>query len=305
MDQSTASNATPVIALRNAHLSAQIVPAIGGGLARLDAVIGGRLLPVLRGLEPGAQGAPAPLPSQLACFPLVPWSNRIGGAGFVFDGQRIALAPNRAGEPCPIHGEGWQQSWHVLAQSGTRVHLQLDRSNGHPFSYCAQLRYTLLGSALEVTLEVRNCGPGVLPFGLGLHPWLPRTPAVRVMARASAVWQRGADGLPQHRIDLPEAWNFAAPRMLPDDGIDNVFAGWDGQASIVWPETGMRLSISADMAYYIVYTRPGADFFCFEPVDHMINAHNLPGGPARNGLTLLAPGQSLSRTVRFDAGVCQ
>ena len=44
---------------------------------------------------------------------------------------------------------------------------------------------------------------------------------------------------------------------------------------------------------------PGKDFFCFEPVDHPINAHNLPGGAQANGLTVLAPGQDLRRTVRF------
>jgi aldose 1-epimerase len=57
--------------------------------------------------------------------------------------------------------------------------------------------------------------------------------------------------------------------------------------------------MEADMAYYILYAPPGRDFFCFEPVDHAINAHNLPGGAAANGLTVLAPGESLSRTVSF------
>jgi aldose 1-epimerase len=65
------------IALRNAHLQALVLPSIGGGLARLAALIDGQFLPVLRGLD-DLRGAPLPTPSQLACFPLVPWSNRIG-----------------------------------------------------------------------------------------------------------------------------------------------------------------------------------------------------------------------------------
>jgi aldose 1-epimerase len=285
--------------LRNAHLHAQVLPALGGGLARLDAVVGNLVAPVLRGLD---EDADTPLtPSQLACFPLVPWSNRIGTAGFTFEGKRFDLAPNRAGEPCPIHGEGWQQPWTVDTQSETGVRLSLERRGGSPFSYCAQLHYSLRGTALNIGLEVRNSGDAVLPFGLGLHPWLPRADGVMLRAPACAVWERGDDGLPAHRIAIPDAWNFDTARALPG-AIDNVFAGWDGRADIVWPDTGKRLRISADMAYYIVYTRPGADFFCFEPVDHMINAHNLPGGPTRNGLTLLAPGQSLTRKVSFDIG---
>jgi aldose 1-epimerase len=291
-----------MLTLRNEWLSAQILPAIGGGLARLDAVAGASMRAVLRGLEP-TTGGPPPTPSQLACFPLLPWSNRIGGGGFEFEGHRFALPSNRAGEACPIHGEGWQRPWLLGAQSASSVTLRLDQRLGAPFSYLAQLRYTLHGAALEVALEVNNRGSFVLPFGLGLHPWLVRTEGVTLQARAGNTWQRGDHGLPLRRMTIPDEWDFSAPRLLPGGVIDHIFEGWDGQGSIVWPETGMRLRISADMGYYIVYTRPGVDFFCFEPVDHMINAHNLPGGPAQHGLTLLAPGQVLARKVRFDVGV--
>ncbi len=290
-----------VLTLHNAHLRAQVLPAIGGGLARLDAVSGGQTRALLRACALQDR-APNPVPSQLACFPLVPWSNRIGNGGFDIDGRRIDLVPNRAGEPCPIHGEGWQQRWDIAAQSATCIELVLDRRGHAPFAYLARLHYSLNGPALEVTLEVRNCAQHTMPFGLGLHPWLPRTEGVMLRAAARTVWQRGGDGLPTAPIAIPDHWNFSGPQPLPEGPIDNVFSGWDGVADIVWTETGQRLTISADMAYYIVYTRPGADFFCFEPVDHMINAHNLEGGPARHGLSLLAPGQALARSVSFEAG---
>ncbi|WP_426106066.1 aldose 1-epimerase [Massilia sp. TSP1-1-2] len=288
-----------VVTLRNAHLHAQVLPAIGGALARLDALAGGHPRTLLRPCELPA-GAPDPTPSQLACFPLVPWSNRIGDGGFHFDGRRIDLAPNRAGEPFPIHGEGWQQPWQVVSRSNTSVALLLDRGGQSPFSYVARLCYALRGPLLEVTLEVRNDGNYALPFGLGLHPWLPRTEGVLLRAAARSVWRRGEDGLPSEPTDIPIEWDFSGARPLPEQAIDNVFSGWDGVAEIFWPESAQRLKITADMGYYIVYTRPGADFFCFEPVDHMINAHNLEGGPVRHGLSVLAPGQSLTRTVRFE-----
>jgi aldose 1-epimerase len=290
-----------VLTLENAHLRAQVLPAIGGALARLDALGGGHPRQLLRACELPA-GAADPTPSQLACFPLVPWSNRIGNGGFDFQGRRFDLAPNRAGEPCPIHGEGWQQRWELALQSSSCVELVLDRRGHAPFAYAARLRYNLIGPVLEVTLEVCSHAKHTMPFGLGLHPWLPRTEGVLLQARAQGVWQRGGNGLPTVPVAIPDHWNFSRPRRLPEGGIDNVFSGWDGAADIVWSETGQRLTIKADMQYYIVYTRPGADFFCFEPVDHMINAHNLEGGPAKHGLTLLGPGQSLVRTVSFEAG---
>ncbi|MFL6659855.1 MAG: aldose 1-epimerase [Massilia sp.] len=287
-----------MLTLRNAHLHAQVLPAIGGALARFDAIMDGALHPVFRPLAL-PDNSPPPTPSQLSCFPLVPWSNRIGGAGFDFDGRRIALSPNRAGEPCPIHGEGWQQSWEVRQHAEDSVLLTLDRQGGDPFSYLAQLAYTLHQTSLEVVLAVRNCGTGAMPFGLGLHPWFERTDGVTLHAPADTVWQRGDDGLPTARMVIPEAWNFSRARTLPDDAIDNVFEAWDGKAEIHWPETGIGLTVEANARYYIVYTRPGADFFCFEPVDHAINAHNLPGGAVHNGLTVLAPNQELTRRFVF------
>ncbi len=287
-----------VIALRNEVLHAEIVPAAAGGLARLDWVADGGALPVLRpcALVPGA---PPPTTSQLACFALVPWSNRIGSGGFVFEGEHVVLASNRVGEPCPIHGDGWQYPWRVQDEHAAAVTLVLDRRGGQPYSYLAQLRYALVGAVLQVTLQVTNTGQRALPFGLGLHPWFERSPGVMLQARASGVWTRGPDALPVAHSSVPAQWDFAALRGLPLAAVDNVFTGWDGAAQVYWPETGVALGIVADMDYFILYAPPGAGFFCFEPVDHAINAHNLAGGAVANGLTILGPGQALQRRVEL------
>jgi aldose 1-epimerase len=105
------------LVLQNHSLSAVIVPQIGGSLARLDWLRGAQPVPLLRGLP--ADFTDVPQPGQLACFPLVPWSNRIAPSGFEYDGQRYVPTPNRPGEKVAIHGDGWQQAWDV--QSLTRV----------------------------------------------------------------------------------------------------------------------------------------------------------------------------------------
>ena len=54
------------------------------------------------------------------------------------------------------------------------------------------------------------------------------------------------------------------------------------------------------LSTYIVYSPSDkADFFCFEPVTHPVDAHNLPGGPEANGLSILAPQEAVSATCRF------
>nr|WP_307731807.1 aldose 1-epimerase [Massilia antarctica] len=281
--------------LRNAQLTAEILPGFGGALSRLDWIGGAAPVPVLR---PYAGGDAAPRPNQLACFPLVPWSNRMAG-GFSYGGERYDIAPNREGDPFPMHGEGWQRPWTVAFQSASQVLLMLERRDGVPFSYRASLDYALRGNALVVTLEVTNTGALALPFGLGLHPWMPRSPGTTLQAAARKVWMAGADKLPSHAQAIPETWSFEHERALPAGPIDNVFEGWDGKARIHLPERGLNLVIAADSGYYIVYAPAGGEFFCFEPVDHLINAHNMAGGPARHGLTILAPGQRLRRVFSF------
>lgn len=292
-----------VVSLHCGGLRAEVLPEFGGGLARLDLVSDGATLPVLRPLKQAPGSAP-PTPSQLACFPLLPWSNRIAPGGFVWEDRIVAPAPNRAGEPCPIHGDAWQQGWQVMAQSAAGVVLTLDRRHAAPFSYQACLRYVLEQGALRVALEVTNTGAHAMPFGLGLHPWLPRRGKAMLRAPARAVWRSGPDRLPRDQTAIPEHWDFSALRTLPEDGVDNAFTGWDGRADVLWPDSGLTLGIEADMSYYILYAPPGADFFCFEPVDHAINAHNLDGGAIRNGLTRLEPGRSLQRNVSFSVTQC-
>jgi len=280
--------------LENERLRAEVAPQAGGGLARLDWLGGACATPLLRGLPPETREQPTP--SHLACFPLVPWSNRMAPSGFEFAGRRHVPAPNRAGEPCPIHGDGWQQAWEVQAHTDDAAVLRLERHDAAPFAYDATLRYALEGDALVVDLAVRNAGACALPFGLGLHPWLPDPQGARLQARATQVWLSGADKLPSVRSLLPPDWNFIEPAPLPVTGVDNVFEGWDGLARIRWPARGVGLAIEADMDYFILYAPPGRDFFCFEPVDHPINAHDMPGYP---GLSILGPGASLRRRVVF------
>ena len=62
----------------------------------------------------------------------------------------------------------------------------------------------------------------------------------------------------------------------------------------------MNIEAEPLLSTYILYSPSDqAGFFCFEPVTHPVDAHNLPGGPERNGLTILAPEETLSAACLF------
>ena len=289
--------------LRDGIAEAVLCPDLGGGVASYDLVGRGGRRALFRRAGPAPADALA-----LACAPLVPWSNRISGGGFEADGGFVTLAANWPGEPCPLHGNGMQARWQVAGHDARAAELTLDSDGPGAFRYAATLRYWLRDGALGMRLAVRHRGAAPLPYGLGFHPWFPRTAATTLQARADAVWLEDARHLPTRRVPLAErpAWDFAAGRALPPGWINNGFVGWDGRATIGWPGRGLALAVeaaaegadgAAPLAVFLVYS-PGAqaDFFCFEPVSHPVDAHHLAGRP---GLFRLAPGQSAAVQCRF------
>jgi aldose 1-epimerase len=279
---------------------AEIVPALGAGLARYDFIARGRREPLFRPCRDLASASPF----DLACNLLVPWSNRISGGGFRFRGRFHALEPNLPGEPSPIHGNGFTSAWEVAQTSPAAATLRLVSDSPGPYQYAAEVRYALEAGALRVTLKVANRAEIALPYGLGLHPWLPRTPGVTLQARATIVTLEDRLHLPAGEAPVAsrKEWDFSTARPLPDGWINNDFSPWDGRAEIVWADRGLRLAIEADekLSAYVVYSPDAAaDFFCFEPVTHRVDAHNRAGGPEANGLAVLDEGEELAIGCRF------
>jgi aldose 1-epimerase len=292
-----------VIQLCNDRLSVCLLPSVGGGIARFDWRGGIGEVPLMRPWPEAPERSPGhDEPNRLACYPLLPWSNRIAHGGFFVGERRVALPLNRDDDAYPIHGSGWQRRWTVRRHDADAAHLELVEASADAYSYQAELHYRLDGDTLRVGLRVTNAGDLPLPFGLGLHPFFPLHGGATLLAPATAVWQNdGASPLPTHQASVPAAWDFSSGRPLPPRDVNHAFSGWTGSAIIEWPRHALRLHVEADVDTYVLYTPEHEDFFCFEPVDHPINAVHLPGGAVANGMTLLAAGERIERRFAFRA----
>lgn len=285
-----------LVMLDNGMLRLTVNPDVGGAVVRFDRLTARGPEPLMR---PGS--ASERDPNRLAMYPLVPWSNRIGGGGFAWRGRHYTLADNMPGEPLPIHGDGWQRAWQVEEQGDTRLRLGLRSFHQPPFDYRAELTYRLENDALEVALAVTHLGESPAPYGLGLHPWFPRSAAVSVDAAAEGVWEVDDVQLPTEwrRLSAGEPWDFSRGTTLPERKIDNLFTGWNGRALLRWPERGMALEVNADTSRYLVFSPcEQADFFCLEPVSHAVDAHRSVD-PQRQGLVELGRGERYAMRCCF------
>ncbi|MFO1066983.1 MAG: aldose 1-epimerase [Geminicoccaceae bacterium] len=236
----------------------------------------------------------------VACFPLTPWSGRISGGGITL-GDRFWPLPQNRPPDVPLHGDGWESPWTVVEHTDTRLELSLRSRRLPPFDYRATMVYAIGGDTLTIELAMEHRGAETVPYGIGLHPWFPRTPGTRLTAPATEVWLEDERHLPTAVVPVSARpdWDFATRRPLPDSWVCNAFDGWTREARIDWEESGIALDIAADAALptYLLYApSPDAGFFCFEPVSHPMDAHNWPGRP---GLVELRKGERLASSCSF------
>lgn len=286
-----------VVALCEGDARCDVAPQAGGALAGFWWERDGRRIDWLRPASATdvARGAV----DAMACFPLVPWGNRIRDGRFQFCGREVAQP---GGGTHALHGHGWRRPWQVIDRTAERVELDyVHEPDEWPWRYRACQTVALARGAVSLTLEVVNLSDEVMPAGLGFHPYFPSTANAAVQAAARSVWLTDADKLPRECVPVPASWDFTAGRRLAELELDNVFAGWNGKALISWPERAHRLVIEGDwpmLSFLAVYQPPSCDWFCVEPMSHCPDAINLArDGAADTGLRVLAPGARRGATM--------
>jgi aldose 1-epimerase len=286
------------ITLDNGMGRVTIRPDLGAGATGYDYRVGDSWQPIFRRVADDTDH-----PFQLSNILLVPFSGRVSGGGFTFDGQFHAIGRNVKTEKYPIHGSAFALPWRVLRLTPDEVTLALSAEGPGPFRYDAEMTYALEGAALVMHLEVTNRGVR-LPYGVGFHPWFVRDRDTRLTASASHVWLEQDDHLPKafEPIGRHPDMDFNAGGHLPPHWINNWFSGWDRCALVEWPSRSIhaRITASEPLDQYVAFSPSAeADFFCFEPVSHPVDAFNLDGGPEIHGMRVLAEGETITASMRI------
>lgn len=248
-------------------------------------------VPILRTMPPGSTD-----PLAAACFPMVPWCNRIGAGRFGWDGRVVALVPNFPPERHAIHGHGWQSLWEVEShtpEACVLLHRHDGAAPGWPWAYEARQEVALTDSGCRITLSLTNRSDRLMPSGIGLHPYLRRRAGSRVTFSAEGVVAVGADMLPTGAtLPADHFADFARGAPLPEATIDHCFTGWAGQAE-VRDDLGTITLWAEGAEHCHLYAPEAPDILCLEPVNHVPDAANT------GAMSLCAPGETISLTLRI------
>ncbi|MGG6895613.1 MULTISPECIES: aldose 1-epimerase [Rhizobium] len=289
-----------IIDLQDGSLSVRVLT-LGGVLLDYSWTIDNHRIALLR---PAPDEADA---SSSACYPLVPFGNRIRNNRFTFAGRDYQLRPNTVADPHYLHGDGWQAEWSILSRSSNELQIGFrHQESATPYSYEARQTIALSSEGLTLHMSVENVGKDALPFGLGWHPYFPMTAQTTLFAPARRFWTETEGWLPGERTDIPADLDFSQSSPLPRRWVNNGFEGWSGEAQITWPERRASLKLTADAAVRHAFIfipdtsfNPAFrhDYFCFEPMSHLANGHNLPD---LGDLKILQPGETLAGSIRLQ-----
>jgi aldose 1-epimerase len=286
----------PKVALTHGKWTVELAPEIGGSISRCDYDGQHVLRPAVQQDDPLAGEA-----RGMACYPLVPFSNRIEHGRFEFGGEAVQLPKNMGDHPHALHGQGWRGVWHVVSQAQNRAAIAYTHeADAWPWRYEARQVFELGDDGLTVRLGVTNLTDRPMPAGLGLHPYFLATDAT-LTTGLTYLWECTSEQIPIQRVDLPPELDFSHGRKVAEHDLDHCFGGWSRHATVEWPGKSYRVHMdgSPSLQYFILYTPRGQDFFCAEGVENMNNAINWLPRAVSTGLTILQPGASHEITTVF------
>ena len=286
------------IILHNEKLQLGISPSVGGSITRFDWLdSSGGPAPLMRGCHSGSINV-----LEAACFPLVPFVNRIRGSRFTFRGRDVVLTPNMHGDASVLHGQGWLSPWQVLFADEAKAELAYEHGAGEwPWTYEARQVFALDEDGLTVRLTCRNTSGEAMPCGLGQHPYFHCGPETRLDTMVTHAWEIDEKVLPTGQV--PAAGRFdLRDRKVCGQGLDHGFGGWGGRARISDPGWPVELIMSSPEArFFQLYSPKDGGLFVAEPVSHANAALNAPEEQwPELGLRVIEPGEEMGLTMRID-----
>jgi galactose mutarotase-like enzyme len=243
---------------------------------------------------------------------LHPWANRLAGFDYAVDGKTVRL-PN--GPPLvrceehglPIHGLlSGSGHWRLRSISRDTGRAQVSAAldfGAHPellaafpFAHTLALDAALDCGGLTVVTTLTATADVAVPVAFGFHPYLRLPGADRSTWRLDLPARRyllaDARSIPTGHYEDEHPSRFTLGRRSFDDGFARIAKG----SAFAVAGGGRRITVTFASGYPAaqIFSPPGAQFVCFEPMTAPTNV--LRSG---DGLRRVTPGRSFTAVFRI------
>ena len=286
------------IILSNNLLQIGILPEVGASLSFMKY----KDNDILRSMDTSEDNLDS---NNASMFLMLPFCGRIRGGSFVYWCITRKMKKNQNGISDPIHGDAWKSEWTVSNKTSNSVTLKMshDKKEGFPFSYDAEVTYTLNDSDLSISLSITNTAILPMPCGMGIHPFFTKTKDMELKFTSDMVWAHESDPIFDRPYPTPDAWQFETGKALKSTVFDTCFGGFNGTAKITYPTKGYKVLIKADeqFGHMVLYSPKGKGFVCLEPCTNASNAFNLAAnGMIGTGIKSIGQNQSVVGNITLS-----
>jgi aldose 1-epimerase len=290
--------------LENDDIIVEVSPACGASLTRFDYKLADQRVPILRRCDDSLVDQLSPFGAS--CFPLLPYSNRLRDGRFEAGGRQYQHSLNCPPEKHSSHGDAWMRQWRIGDTSDSHIELLLDPDDSQPIKYLGSQIVQLQSNTVSIQIRVTNKDDVRAPFGMGIHPYFSRFPDTELACRLDRQWVLDEELMPLRNVANPLNVKMAKGILVRDLPQSGAFHSISANAQIIWPSSGLRLDIESDppMQHAIIWCPSDQDFFCYEPVSHMVDGFNAERADIRDtGVMFLDPNQSFEATWTFSVSV--
>lgn len=298
----------PVEQLKNDRLELSFVPGFGCHWIRLRLLVKGEWVDFLRPVPDGDMLLDGK--GGHGSYALAPWSNRIAGAAFQFEGRRHELRKNFR-DGTAIHGDVRTRPWKTVSSAPERFEAELDSREFEDFNFPFKLRFrmalALEDDRLRTEFAIENVDGRAAPAGFGFHPFVLRrltwrdddlilvVPAERVYPAVNCLPTGPA-------LPVGGATDLRGLHPLGVPNLDHCYTDFSSrEIRIIYrgSRTEVRFTFDEAFGHAVIYTpnaRSGLpeSFVAVEPVTNANDGFNLMArGIEGTGVKVLAPGESL------------